>query len=1073
MKRLLLLCGLTPVALLPATNTYIWKGATSSDMNTASNWIGTPGGLVPPASAAASFPASPSILTLNNTIPGYNMGSFTFSDAYTLTGNPLIVPAATGPALSFTTSGTTISPAAGITIDGTLAVFNSSTGSNTIGHIGSGSGLLSLQEGSLVISDASTFTGSINLLVLSTQSSGKDTVLQAGAANSFGTPTLVNLLSGKVSGSTYNSKLDLNNYDHTIKSLSGGTDTEVALGTATLTISAASQETPFYGVISGTGDLLVTGGSFASMGTNTFTGTTTMQGGGTLNTITLGSTSSIIFGAGSGILQLGSSFSSSIPFTFDDAGTIATNGFTVTLSGAMTGSGAFSKLGPGTLILTGANSNTGPLLIKGGILNVNSTSLPSTVGAITFESYGGTLQAGSDLTISQPVTLSIAATIDTNSYSVTMNGPISGGTRFIKKGAGTLTLGSPGNNFTGKTQIDKGTLNGSSTTFPARAGGTPQLVFSGAGDSIFQAGSDFTDFTSDIILESDGTIDTNSYDMTVSGTVAGKSHHTLSKIGAGSLIFTGEHSFSGTVLSTAGTFYANGILVGDVKAQGSKLKGTGTVQGTATIEGGILCPGNSVGTLTIGTLSLDTDSTTLIETDESNASKVVITGSATVDGALSIAPNPGAYPREGTYTILSADTLTGTFSTLPTSPGFTYGVSYSPTDITLSYFLSIPTTGLSGDDLTIANHLNATAPPSTAYTALAMLTGNALEKGLAAVSPARNATGTYITQQTAFSFNSLLMDHMDALRFREDSSKEEFLAGLMADASDNIQAHAKTAKRNTFSTWGSTFGKKAHQKASGQTPSFRFTSAGLLTGFDYLGKNRASAGGAIGYAHTYFNQNQDLGRGSINYYFASLYGNAFSGNFYFSPAVWGIFNQTKNVRHIFFPGFSDDAKANIYAWQLLPHLEVGYNAAFAWGNVSPFSSASWAITWQRGYSEKGTSHMNASMGSQSSSMVRSETGLKFSEKWDYSWGAFFLKEKASYIFQKPYGTGTVNSTLAGAPSTFIVTSLNQNLNLGSVGIDFTAAIGKSNPTSISLGYEGEFGSKYLSNQLRLDVRKDF
>ena len=106
-------------------------------------------------------------------------------------------------------------------------------------------------------------------------------------------------------------------------------------------------------------------------------------------------------------------------------------------------------------------------------------------------------------------------------------------------------------------------------------------------------------------------------------------------------------------------------------------------------------------------------------------------------------------------------------------------------------------------------------------------------------------------------------------------------------------------------------------------------------------------------------------------------------------------------------------------------------------------------------------------------MARSETGLKVCEKWERSWGAFFLREKLSYVFQKPFGTGTVQAALTGIPTAFTVSALNHNLNLADVGLDFGIALGKNKPTTIDLSYEGEFGSRYISNQLTLTIEKAF
>jgi uncharacterized protein with beta-barrel porin domain len=99
--------------------------------------------------------------------------------------------------------------------------------------------------------------------------------------------------------------------------------------------------------------------------------------------------------------------------------------------------------------------------------------------------------------------------------------------------------------------------------------------------------------------------------------------------------------------------------------------------------------------------------------------------------------------------------------------------------------------------------------------------------------------------------------------------------------------------------------------------------------------------------------------------------------------------------------------------------------------------------------------------------------LAFLEKWKRSWGAFILKEKASYVFEKPFGTGTLNTSFVGTPATFTVVAVNRNLNLGAVGLNFLVAVGKEKPIKVDLGYEGEFGANFWSNDVKLTLSKEF
>ncbi|MDP1609394.1 MAG: autotransporter domain-containing protein [Chlamydiales bacterium] len=551
----------------------------------------------------------------------------------------------------------------------------------------------------------------------------------------------------------------------------------------------------------------------------------------------------------------------------------------------------------------------------------------------------------------------------------------------------------------------------------------------------------------------------------------------LTKQGPGIQTLSGVNTYTGLTSIQEGVLSINGSVPGDVTVNfGGTLKGSGTIGGGANIEnGGVLSPGNSIGTINLGSLVLHSGSTTAIEINPTASSRVNVTGSALVDGVLQIIQDQGVFPRQGSYQILTAGSLNGVFSSINTIPGFTFDLSYLGNDIYLNYVLAIPVQGLHGNLQIVANYLNAEAPSSSGFMSLAALSGDELKQALTSVSPSRNAFGTYITAQTAFSLSRLVSSRIDGFRFSgKEFSQDHFLSALTADTTDRIANPARSKEpKNKFSAWISGFGEFAHQAASLENPSFNFISEAVLAGLDYQGENRGLAGGSLGYAHTHYYEENNAGHGHINYGFASVYGNYFIEDFYLSPAIWGLFNETDNTRNISFPGFSEKAHADIFVWQLVPHLEVGYDVEFCWGDMIPFTSLDWAISWQRSYQEHGASPFNAQQKANDSSMVRSEIGLKFCEKWDQSWGSFFLREKASYIFEKPFGTGTVNTSFVGTPSSFTVTAVNQNLNLGSVGLNFIAAIGKEKPVKVDFGYEGEFGFNYWSSELNITVSKDF
>ncbi len=1183
MKKHLLPCGFVCAALLgmnlySSPTTYTWGGTTNNNMQTSTNWSPA---TTPPSddvNTVFSFPDGASSYTVvNNITSNFLFSLMTFSNVsghnYTLGGSSFLIPGGVGVPLSFTSTGnTTIS--APFQVNGTLSVTSSSgnPGTNSISTL-SGTGLISLTAGPLTIS-SSTFTGTYDVDVNS--SATVATTLISGGNNGLGIPTSISMTS--LTSGSVNAVVDISGYTQTIGGLSGGTHTIFNLGSGgTLTSTSSSQATPFYGVVQGSGgNIVVTGGSLALMGANTYSGTTTISTGGTLNVINLGSTSSLIFGSGGGILQYGSTTTYANQVTMNGQATISTNGYNTTFSGAINqGSNALVKLGPGKLTLTGAlTSNGGPIMIEGGVLNVNSSSTPA--GPITFESYGGTLQAGSDLTITYPFTLSTAATFDTNGHTMTLNGPITAGVRMIKTGSGTLVLGGA-NVLSGKVVINNGTLRASSNSFSAAEGQVPQLVFGNSGGT-FQLASSFSEFYPAVVLEVNGTIDTQGNQITLNGVVAGGSSTTFTLMGSGgtvtlanvgniypgdfiledvtlnsgvsnwpavtgqlptltyggsgngvfqagtnfpnfdsnivlnangmidaqtynvSVVVNGSVTLNGYTLNTEGAVtlngggsggghfsvgpgitYLNGNYDSDINiVSGGTIKGTGTHTGTIHIyEGGVIAPGNSVGTMTVATLTLDSGSTTDIEIDASAASLINVTGAATVAGTFQVTPDLSPYLHQGRYLVLTANPLSGSFDSLLQSPGFTFSLDPVGNDIYLDYLFYIPTEGLIGNALKFATYLNESAPASNEYSALAMLTGNALQDGLERASPGRNGFGPFSAAETLFVIDEMVYNHLAVSRFLglyndRKTTTVRFApeaANLLVDASNKTMA--VTSKNRPFEIWLGAFAQVARQLHEKQHTGFKIHSEGGMIGFDYKPSSATVVGGGLGFAHTDAMDHKDMGRSSIYYYFASLYATCNMANFYLEPALFGVYAPIENKRAIKYSVFDLSAKSYFQDAQLDAHLGFGYNGMFSWGSIEPFISADWVINWQESFTEHGAHALNFHQKAHTSSMLQSEAGLRFYQVGSYKFGKIGLKEGLSYINRIPFGIGKVNASITGSSSFVTLSALTAIQNLGSFSAELFSQLGSDESIGLSLAYQGEFGSSYVSNECFFKIAKKF
>lgn len=698
-----------------------------------------------------------------------------------------------------------------------------------------------------------------------------------------------------------------------------------------------------------------------------------------------------------------------------------------TVSGVVGGSQTLIKSGTGTLLLTGANLYSGGTAIREGILSVSSEdNIGGRFAGLSLE--GGTLHVTGNLSISGAVSVRENSTINTDSsISTVLSGALTG------SNGKTLTLSGSGNHF-----------------------------------------------LSEIIV--------NDSDMfTIAGALKGSG--VITKRGSGILNIV-EHCpcLTAPITVYAGELKVNGSIhnSSSIVNSGATVTGTGTFGRLRINSGAKIIPGNSIGTMNVGSIVFDPGSIFQIEINPTDASRLNISGLATLAGNVKVKQDPGSYADEGQYLILQASSISGAFNSEVTGgfDGYIFSLNQIGNNIYLLYKFGgiasapilIPTTeasGLYGNALKIANHLNHNANIST-ISLLKDFKEEELQSALSSVSPARNAFGTYVTEQTVFSLSSFLTNHVYNSKItREESSKKSFISNLLVDASDKIATKKNEELGDKFSGWISGFAEFSHQKAKSQNPSFNFISEAVVTGFDYHGKQKSLAGGALGYAHTRFYDKENSGHGNIDYYFGSVYSDVSVDRVCISSAVWGVFNQIENTRKISFTGFSQTAKADIFAWQLIPHIELSYEYKCGWGGFAPFISADWAISWQRKYTEKGASPFDISQQANNSSMVRSETGIKFYEKWQRKWGAFFLKEKITYVFEKPFGVGTVNAAFAGVPNSFTVSSVNHNLNLVAIGLNFLAGFGKSQSLILDFSYSGEIGNSYWSNDLTISLTKHF
>jgi len=450
----------------------------------------------------------------------------------------------------------------------------------------------------------------------------------------------------------------------------------------------------YGGIIAGAGAFTKTGtGTLTLSGANTYTGATFLSAG----TIAIAADSA--FGAAPGAPTAGKltfntgTLLASADLTIDPnrgialtgAGTISTNaGVTVTYAGIVAGASTLTKLGTGTLILSGANTFAGVTTLTAGVLRLRSNAALGTVAGGTTVASGSAIEIdGLGLAIAEPITSIIGtgvagagairnlvndntlsgaitlgaggATLVSDADTLTLSGGIGGATRPLtiggtgnitvsgaiavttgsvtKSGAGTLTLAAV-NTYTGATTINTGTVKlaiansiGASSALTVAAGATFDLNgFSDTIGSLAGAGSVTSGAPGAVTLTSGG----NNTSTTFSGVVSdGSGALSLTKLGTLILTLSGINTYSGVTTIGGGTV----SIAAD--------SGLGSAPGSAT-PGALIFNSGILATTATFTL---------------NANRgIALTGAGTISPTLTLTYN-GVIAGAGALTKAGAGTL--------------------------------------------------------------------------------------------------------------------------------------------------------------------------------------------------------------------------------------------------------------------------------------------------------------------------------------------------------------------------------------------------------------------------------
>jgi autotransporter-associated beta strand protein len=966
---------------------------------------------------------------------------------------------------------------------------NNSAGTVTLSNSNNGTGSITLDGSILVLSGVNGYTGG------TTVTAG---TLRLGVSGALAATGAV-----AVNGGT----LDVNGTTQTIGDLSG-TVGNITMGGGSLTFGTSTASTTFGGVISQAATLIKQGsGAVLLSGNNSYSGTTRVNAG----TLVVGhanalGTSNLELNGGNlqsnSALAITNNYSVTANSAINGSNSLALSGTgalganilsvlntagTVTLSGVLSGvGGSIVQNGVGgTLLISGvgANTYTGGVTLTAGTLIAGKASALGT-GALNLN--GGTLQTNASLVLANPYSLTANSVIN-GSNDLTLSGPGTFGNfnLLVNNSAGTVTLSDsisgPGsitlngnilvlsavNSYTGGTTVTAGTLQlGVSGALAATGAvavnggtldvnGTTQTIsdLSGAAGTITMGGGSLT------------------FGTAVSTTFGGVISETgnLIKQGSGTVILAGNNSFTGTTNINDGILLVNGTLAGPVIVNpGATLGGSGTIGNTVT-NNGTVSPGSVLAILTIqGDYNVGANATTNIAINpQGQNARIAVQGTANIDGALTVNAAPGDYVIGTIYTFLTANTVAGTFSSVPTTIGNLKATVVYNAGST-SFELVVSTTNLepslsvgNANQRAVGTYIDTLAPVTgsdlaVTLGALAFLSPAQLAHALESISPGRlNASAVLLEDNAVFinkmngyrlatlrgaaneelqfvepTFNNRLQAYKPAMlqskraarqtsNFIKPSSFNSTKHGQLADTKQNFATQSFSSYDERSTIWVNPFGRYSNTSANDIDPRFNATTAGFAVGMDHKYANDFIVGISVGRYQSSINLIAFPDHMNVNTNFATLYGTWFRNGYYAEVSVVGGLPTYYSNHNIAYSGINRTSVGKHHGASIAPHLGIGKAFNFRTIMLTPYVSVDYIYISEQGYLLTGANSLDMDIQPKTANALYSEAGMKFSKTYVYADKLITPEVELSYTYVDAHN-GNMAVSLLGQPGGFNV-----------------------------------------------------
>lgn len=769
-------------------------------------------------------------------------------------------------------------------------------------------------------------------------------------------------------------------------------------------------------------------GTLVLAGTNFYSGETVISGGKlqVSSDLNLGLLANGVTLQGGALSITGTTYASTNrTLTLDTGGALEIDdaGNTFNWQGDITGSGALTVQGTGTVLLNHANDYTGGTMVPGH-LQIGANGAIGT-GALTLANGGDVSLAASGLELANAIAVQGDATLDTAGYDATFSGSVSGqGSTLHKAGAGTLVL--TGDGAVDTTSIDGGTLQigngGTSGSLAGNVVNNSDLVFNRSDASAF------------------------------TGVLTGAG--TLTKLGEGTLQFTGDSaSFTGTTTVGGGTLQVDGALGGTaVFGTGSTFAGTGRAGSVTLQSGATVSPGgaDTIGTLSVtGDLSVAAGTQYTIDLDSTGHSdQLEVGGKATLQGGsvVSLGSAVGPWSHSSTYTILDAKGgVSGTFAGVTSNLAFlTPELAYTANAVNLTLVrndVQFVDVGSTHNQRATAAAIESQGEDHPVFDTVVKLDA-----------PSARAAYDQLSGEIHANLRGAIADDD---RYKRDAINQH----LLTQFADETEDHT--------ATWTSAWGHSGHHDGDGNALKLDSNGSGLFVGADTGMTTQSRIGFALGAGHISANaKNGSTNGDSLT---AALYGGGNFGNVVIQAGALYSRYDIDTHRTVDLEGLAGRQSGSLTAHSMQGFVEGAYDIHWDRAALSPFVNVAAQQLRTDALTERGTDAALKVSG-EKSNLIYGSLGLRGRKSFgeDDRFGVF-----GSVAWQHASGDTDTTSkqrfVTGGDAFDVMGTPIAKNAGVGTFGLRYmpTATV------TVEASWQGQFASAAKDQAGRLSVNWAF